>query len=236
MTPLIRSYMNAVISADFDPTEMQWFDISNIGQMNAVGISKLATHRPPFDKNLILWTGSTKNHKRYEFSMLVAGTDPEEGIVIDITKGEPGKYSTFPPLVYIVDDGQVKYGPVNEEENIPQDVAELMLSVVAVWYDELDTGCKSYKPVIKKTFTNKRKIAQGKLPTYDWTTVVIEPAKERSEFKGGTHASPRQHDRRGHIRRLRGGKNVWVKAHKVGDASKGYVFHDYEIRSEKVTQ
>ena len=58
---------------------------------------------------------------------------------------------------------------------------------------------------------------------------VIEPTAPRQEAKGGTHASPRQHDRRGHLRRLKSGKNVWVKPHKVGDPSKGVVFHDYRI-------
>ena len=28
------------------------------------------------------------------------------------------------------------------------------------------------------------------------------------------------------------GKNVWVKPHKVGDASKGYVFHDYQVMAK----
>ncbi len=60
----------------------------------------------------------------------------------------------------------------------------------------------------------------------DW----IEPPKPRSEGKGATHASPRLHDRRGHLRRLASGKNVWVKSCKVGDASKGAIFHDYAIK------
>ena len=69
------------------------------------------------------------------------------------------------------------------------------------------------------------------MPTYDWRTVFIKTAAERSEHKGGTHASPRLHDRRGHLRRLRNGKNVWVKPHKVGRAELGSVFHDYQISS-----
>jgi hypothetical protein len=38
------------------------------------------------------------------------------------------------------------------------------------------------------------------------------------------------HERRGHLRRLKTGKNVWVKSCKVGDASKGAIFHDYAIK------
>lgn len=221
--------MRSVISAGFDPTEMQWFDISGADLSTGIKIDNLATHRPPFEKNLVLWAGKSVNHERYEMMMLASGGDPEEGIVLDLSKGQPGKYTTFPPMVYLIEDGQIKYGPVDEGDDLPRDVAEIMLATMSKWLESMDTGCESYRPEVKQTFTNRRKIAEGKLPTYDWHTVVIQPAKPRSESQGGTHASPRMHDRRGHIRRLKSGKNVWVKAHKVGDASKGYVFHDYQV-------
>lgn len=232
-TQLVRSIMKAVISSGFDPTEVQWFDVSNayIGD-KGVKLQYLATHKPPFEKSLVIYGGASKTHPYYEVMMLVAGTDPEEGIVVDISKGTPGKFTTFPPMVYVIDNGEIRYGPSDENHEIPHDVAELMLSMVAMWFASMDTGCHSYKPEVLLTFTNKRKIAQGKIPTYDWRTVFIKTAAERSEHKGGTHASPRLHDRRGHLRRLKSGKNVWVKAHKVGDASKGAVFHDYAIKEK----
>lgn len=229
-TQLVRSIMKSVISSGFDPTEVQWFDVSSAySGENKVNIKYLATHRPPFEKSLVLYGGASKNHPYYEVMMFVAGTDPEEGIVVDISKGTPGKYITFAPLVYAIDDGEIKYGPADENHEVPQDVAELMLSLVAMWFSSMDTGCNTYKPEVAKTFTNQRKISQGKAPTYDWKTVFIKASAERSESKGGTHASPRLHDRRGHLRRLRNGKNVWIKAHKVGRAELGSVFHDYKI-------
>ena len=230
-TAFVRSIMKSVISAGFDPTEMQWFDISGADLSTGIKIDNLATHRPPFEKNLVLWAGKSGNHERYEMMMLASGGDPEEGIVLDLSKGQPGKYTTFPPMVYLIEDGQIKYGPVDDGDDLPRDVAEIMLATMSKWLESMDTGCESYRPEVKQTFTNRRKIAEGKLPTYDWRTVIIQPAKLRSESHGGTHASPRMHDRRGHIRRLKSGKNVWVKPHKVGDASKGYVFHDYKIES-----
>jgi len=92
-----------------------------------------------------------------------------------------------------------------------------------------------YTPVDKQKFVNKKRIAKGKAPIYEWTTVVIEPPKPKVEPKGGTHASPRLHDRRGHYRKLRNGKLAWVKACKVGDASKGTVFKDYTWKSNDAT-
>lgn len=132
-------------------------------------------------------------------------------------------------MVYIIDEGQIRYGPTQEGVTMDKTEAEMILGFISAWYGSLSRRCEAYMPIIPQTFTNRRKISQGKTPTYDWRTVVIEPLQPRQESKGGTHASPRQHDRRGHIRRLRSGKNVWVKPHKVGDASKGVVFHDYKI-------
>lgn len=231
-TAHVRTIMKSVIASGFDPTEMQWFDISGADLSTGIKIDNLTTHRPPFEKSLVLWAGQTSSHERYEMMMLAAGDDPEEGIVLDLSKGQPGKYTTFPPMVYAIVDGQIKYGPVDESQDLPRDVAEIMLATMSKWLESMDTGCESYRPEVKQTFTNRRKIAEGKLPTYDWHTVIIQPAKPRSESQGGTHASPRLHDRRGHIRRLKSGKNVWVKAHKVGDASKGYVFHDYQVMTK----
>lgn len=44
----------------------------------------------------------------------------------------------------------------------------------------------------------------------------------------GTHASPRFHYRRGHIRRLASGRNTWVRMCAVGKAANGIVLKDYD--------
>ena len=58
----------------------------------------------------------------------------------------------------------------------------------------------------------------------------IEPSKPKNDPQGGTHASPRWHERRGHWRTMKSGKKVWVKNCEVGDKTLGAVFHDYKIK------
>jgi hypothetical protein len=140
----------------------------------------------------------------------------------------------MPPMVYMIEGDKIRYGGVDYNEPVQQDVAELMLAMVGCWYRSLETGCESYRPEVKNTFTNRRKIAQGKTPTYDWRTVIIGPKTGKREHQGGTHASPRLHDRRGHLRHLSSGKNVWVKSCKVGSAELGTIFHDYKIEAEAI--
>lgn len=230
MTPLIRETVRMVAKHGLDPLEMQWFDVSGTLDQSTVDQAWLRDYRPPFEKCCVVWQGRTKNHQVYECIMITAGMDPEEGIVLSVYKGPAGQMPRqIPLLVYALDDGLIRYAPLDEGDTIPEQDAQMVLAMVANWYRLLSQRCGSYKPVVRDSFTNRRKIAQGKIPAYDWTTVVIEPSRPRSESQGGTHASPRQHDRRGHLRRLRSGRNVWVKPCKVGDASRGVVWHDYVI-------
>jgi len=103
---------------------------------------------------------------------------------------------------------------------------------VTMFYASLDTRVEAYVPTVKDTFTNRRKIKEGKLPSYDWHTIVIEPSQAKQEHQGGTHASPRRHQARGHWRTYKSGKRGWVKECWRGDASKGAVFKDYELRGQ----
>jgi len=162
---------------------------------------------------------------------MVVGTDPEEGIVIETWKGETGQPLTnYPSMVYLIEGEMLRYGPLDDNAKISEEMGTTLLGFCGSWFDSLCQSVQSHKLAIKTTFTNQRKIKEGKMPTYDWTTVVVEATKPKNEHQGGTHASPRLHDRRGHLRRLKTGKTCWIKAHKVGDITKGVVFHDYVIK------
>lgn len=65
-------------------------------------------------------------------------------------------------------------------------------------------------------------------------TLVIQPGKSTSAGQAtGTHASPRVHLRRGHIRRLEN-KNTWVNSCVVGDKSRGILTKDYDVRKSHI--
>lgn len=231
-TQLIRDVMKIVSDQGVvDPVSLHWFDATGCFTDKAELLQDpLHTCRPPFSRCMVCWEGKSQNHQLMRMWVLVIGEDPEEGIVLGLWRYPVGhKPVSSPAMVYIIDEGQIRYGPTQEGVTMDKTEAEMILGFISAWYGSLSRRCEAYMPIIPQTFTNRRKISQGKTPTYDWRTVVIEPLQPRQEGKGGTHASPRQHDRRGHIRRLRSGKNVWVKPHKVGDASKGVVFHDYKI-------
>jgi hypothetical protein len=76
--------------------------------------------------------------------------------------------------------------------------------------------------------SNARRKAKGKRPLFTWTTVNLDAPRYISEPKGGTHASPRLHDRRGHWVTSKLGKRFWRKDAKVGSAKNGIAFQTYQ--------
>lgn len=230
-TPAIRETQKWLSKADFPVGDFIWFDLSDaVPDQSALGATWLETCRPPFEQCMVVWRGPTKSHEIYETIMIVKGDDPEEVITVLVYKGPYGSpLRALPTLFYTIQDGKISYGPVDEDDPVDELEAGLILALVAAWYRSMVRGCLGYKPVARTSFTARRKAAQGKPPTYDWKTVTIAATGEKSERKGGTHASPRQHDRRGHLRRLASGKSVWVRPCTVGDPSKGRVYHDYKI-------
>ena len=84
---------------------------------------------------------------------------------------------------------------------------------------------------------NAKRIKKGKRPFFEWTTVEIKPRAAVSESAGGTHASPKPHLRRGHVRRYKSGKVVAIKSmivnkHKMPE--EGFIFHDYVVENPVV--
>ena len=77
---------------------------------------------------------------------------------------------------------------------------------------------------------NAKRIRKGKAPLYEWTTVQLE--RKAPELpaapKGGTHASPRLHQRRGHWVTSKLGKRFWRSQTVVGKPENGMIFHDYK--------
>lgn len=91
-----------------------------------------------------------------------------------------------------------------------------------------------HKPVAAGN--NAKRIRKGKAPMYEWVTVQLE--RKTPELpaapKGGTHASPRLHQRRGHWVTSKLGKKFWRSETVVGKPENGMVFHDYVSKEKGV--
>lgn len=71
---------------------------------------------------------------------------------------------------------------------------------------------------------------KGALPFDSYHVLTIRPsATVARDTLGGSHRSPREHLRRGHIRRLETGAKVWVNATVVNPGVGGKVRKDYRV-------
>tara|TARA_Y100000114_G_scaffold16575_1_gene13391 strand:- start:214 stop:1086 length:873 start_codon:yes stop_codon:yes gene_type:complete len=77
------------------------------------------------------------------------------------------------------------------------------------------------------------RLKKKKLPVFEHKTLYIEDVRSARVDRGGTSSHKRQHHRRGHIRRLSSGNQVWVRPCLVGDPSLGFVSKDYVLRGGK---
>jgi len=72
---------------------------------------------------------------------------------------------------------------------------------------------------------------KGKLPIYETRMLTIDSTNQGGGTGtiGGTHASPRTHLRRGHIRRLDDNRRIWVNACVVGKSGNGIIDKQYAV-------
>lgn len=77
---------------------------------------------------------------------------------------------------------------------------------------------------------NKKRARSNRIPFSSY--YILELTNERMAAgpnQGGTHSSPRQHLRRGHIRHLASGKTTWVNSAVIGSKAAGQVHKDYAL-------
>jgi hypothetical protein len=221
MTPLIKEMVKVVLDADLDPTQMQWFDMSeSLKEWVEFSQRKYLLHPAPY-KNMML-CGRLKQQGTFMLSVL---TEQKTAIVTGWIL-RPTGYDQIGSFLIAEHNGEPKTGEVDGPIN-PQNQST-MCAILAMFYASLDTRVQAYVPTPHKANVSRAK--RGLKPLYDWRTIVIEPSQVKQKPQGGTHASPRRHQARGHWRTYQSGKRGWVRECFRGDASKGAVFKDYQIK------
>jgi hypothetical protein len=216
MTPLILK----AVRFSPEPESAMWFDVGQMPAAQEKSIQADIVMHLPFPitgiagldasgKDFCLWLIQGKG------SVVVGG-------------GSMWHKTYFEPFAYVQHDEGISLYRKNEK--ITYDELMPVHRMVVATLSKLANASTGYRATPQNTYINKKRKEKGKAAiSFDWTTVEIGPKQEKSIPQGGTHASPRLHDRRGHWRKHPSGKQVWVKSCKVGDASLGVVFHDYKL-------
>lgn len=85
--------------------------------------------------------------------------------------------------------------------------------------------------VAAPTYLNKKREQKKLAPIFSYRLLTINPQDvvEAQGVARGTHASPRLHWRRGHIRKLGEDRHTIVRPCLVGSIERGYVAKDYKV-------
>lgn len=219
MTPLISKMVKIAPDAEL----YHWFDASQLC-VESVSLDPLIHTPLPYEMCAIV--GREGFHEWLVILRQVESTVAYIGWTIG-----PTGYRKHPAFTYTRGPDGLQLNAIDAQ--IPdKDTVRGLLATVAAWLIALDQKTIAHVPVARKSFINSKRKAKGLGPIlFDWHTVVIGTSAPKTDPKGGTHASPRLHDRRGHWRTLKAsGKRVWVRDCKVGNASKGAIFKDYTIK------
>lgn len=79
---------------------------------------------------------------------------------------------------------------------------------------------------------NKKRVKSGKIPYSDYHVLKIRLSGSKTENSRSVHGdrrTPREHLRRGHIRRLSDGRRIWVNPCIVAAGSKGKAHKSYKV-------
>jgi hypothetical protein len=112
-----------------------------------------------------------------------------------------------------------------ELRNINQELSVYMDFCLAM--SQYETEITDQKPDEK---LQKLRRIRSKKPLFTYKIITITGKKKESQPRGGTHASPVTHLRRGHWRHYKSGKRSWVEAALI-NGKDGMVVKDYRVES-----
>ncbi|MDH1378359.1 hypothetical protein N5J07_02580 [Comamonas aquatica] len=221
MTPLVREMV--ALAPDM-AEQMHWFDCGTAPEGILVNLDSVNDNPLPYGQCAVCGMDDAGG------KWLILLRQVDQVVAVAAWSMRAKSYDKHPGFTYARTDEGLRIASIDTNP-AGTEAARGVLAAIGRWLMSLTPQTQAYRATARPSFINSKRKAKGKPPAlFDWRTVVIAPPPEPGPPKGGTHASPRLHDRRGHWRNHPSGKQVWVKACKVGDAAKGVIFKDYEVK------
>lgn len=140
-------------------------------------------------------------------------------------------------LIHILPLGVDAYSVFPKDEQTVRamrDITDEVMSLIHLMTAlSIDKGRHEVLPAPHKL--NKKRAKKGRIPMYEYkildiiADVMHSPKPVDKPHQGGTHASPRMHKRRGHIRRLSSGRTTWIRNAIIGKPGTGAVEKEYAV-------
>jgi len=193
-----------------------------------------------------------------ELHKLFMATEVEDGFSVVSLTSSDGNCWTYPPIMLSAAYDQGGRGQLRVIANVfSEDFIQMGMKHLGLGRDETILHCgEKIQPEIStmyclmmmlscsniqenvlslspvKLARNKKiESKRKKAPYFEYRELVLKlnQKKQRSLDSVRKHKSPKQHTRRGHIRRLQSGVNIWIHSFIVGDAINGVIQKDYKV-------
>ena len=253
VNPVIADFAS---KAPFSPVEYVWFDFTDYHKhrdfLNEHLASKsldyfvkdgLIENLPmPFDRMACVLPVKIQKSDELKMMMVTAlrvihtdkpsellfctwGNDKEPSTTVHYQNDIFGKFS-----LEISEELNQKFKKENRDSvDVHKNLVSIMIWMIIATTQQFSTNRNAYKCTANPK--NPSRAKRGKRPLFEWETVTIKPQQPRQSL-GGTHASPKPHDRRGHQRRYKSGKVVYVRPHTINKhkiPTEGFIHHDYKV-------
>jgi len=193
-----------------------------------------------------------------ELRKLFMAAEAEDGFSVISLTSVDGNYWTYPPVMLstaydqggrdnfqvvanVFDENFIQIGMKhlgldrNETilhcgEKIRSDVGVAYCLMMMLSCSNVQEGMIPLSPV-KLARNKKIESKRKKAPYFEYRELVLKlnKKKQQSSTAPQRHKSPKQHTRRGHIRHLQNGTNIWIHSFVVGDAINGIIQKDYKV-------
>jgi hypothetical protein len=211
------------------------FDCGDTEEIPLAKCEEWANARAPFQTTLLQFANPSSSQKSHTLILWHEAINGGWSIIGAERARKDHEWRTSLPIhVTRNDDGSFHfegYGYDDSELKAPKVFFAMALNLFYV------LGCSNVATVdnAAPAALNKKRAKAGKFPVVEHKTLVVMLDAQRNVNKpqGGTHASPRVHLRRGHVRKMESGRRVWVQACVVG-SKHGMVLKDYKISTASV--
>lgn len=167
-------------------------------------------------------------------------TQTDDGVLVHMLFGKPGQTGTGKGYHIVtahlgIDDKAITLKHDVDENNFGDEAiveAITNVAIVAMYKLTISGGdMLIHVPTPQEVAVNRKRMNKNKKPLIEFKLITIDGKKrELPSVPHGTHASPRQHWRRGHWRIMsKSGKRVWVNPMLVGDEANGKIIKDYAV-------
>lgn len=179
-------------------------------------------------RQVSLIKGSTEADDIWSFLPAMVSISPERGVCNG--PGDTGMY-----VVSVTSD-------IPDTGDIDRETLNAGLSIVigpaTVALCELieALACRNVKPQalpVRKVGKSSKKKGALTFDEYHVLTVDVNRGSGSTGTGAGERRSPREHLRRGHIRRYASGVNIWIQSTVIGAGSGGMIVKDYRVKKER---